>query len=270
MKQALALCFVMMLALPALATGLSESTLTVQPTDPSTATSTPPAGPWTGVVGMGPIAFPRYSGGTATQTWFIPLVSASYADIAYIEPLRAGFYLWGNDDHTKGLGVAIEPRLGYSSADGPRLGGLAKRKNSVEGGPTFDWDLGVFQLSVSLMMDLTGSSRGNSARLYAYRELITGPALKLGAFAGLDRLGSKTANYFFGVAPSEAILNRPSFQTGSAINSTAGFDGRYRLSERYSVLFGAQTYRLGGGLAHSPIIETRQSALGWLGLGWNL
>lgn len=270
MKHALALCFVMMVALPAAATGLSESTATVQPTDTSTATSPPPAGPWTGVVGMGPIAFPRYSGGTATQTWFIPLVSATYADIAYIEPLRAGFYLWGNDDRTKGLGVAIEPRLGYSPVDGPRLGGLARRKNSVEGGPTFDWDLGVFQLSVSLMTDLTGSSRGNSARLYAYRELVTGPSLKLGAFAGLDRLGSKTANYFFGVAPSEATLNRASFQTGSAINSTAGFDGRYRLSERYSVLFGAQTTRLGGGLAHSPIVESRQGTLGWLGLGWNL
>ncbi len=270
MKHALALCFVMMVALPAAATGLSESTATVQSTDTSTATSTPPAGTWTGVVGMGPIAFPRYSGGTATQTWFIPLVSATYADIAYIEPLRAGFYLWGNDDRTKGFGVAIEPRLGYSPVDGPRLGGLARRKNSVEGGPTFDWDLGVFQLSVSLMTDLTGSSRGNSARFYAYRELVTGPSLKLGAFAGLDRLGSKTANYFFGVAPSEATLNRASFQTGSAINSTAGFDGRYRLSERYSVLFGAQTTRLGGGLAHSPIVESRQGTLGWLGLGWNL
>jgi outer membrane protein len=270
MKQALALCFVMLMALSASATGLSESNAIVQPTDTSTTASASPGGPWTGVVGVGPIAFPRYSGGTATQTWFIPLVSATYSDIAYIEPLRAGVYLWGNDDHTKGLGVAIEPRLGYSPVDGPRLGGLAKRKNSVEGGPTFDWDLGVFQLSVSLMTDLTGSSRGNSARLYAYRELITGPALKLGMFAGLDRLGAKTANYFFGVAPSEAIVGRPSFQTGSAINSTAGVDGRYRLSERYSVLFGAQTYRLGGGLSHSPLIETRQSALGWLGLGWNL
>jgi len=76
MKHALALCFVMMVALPAAATGLSESTASVQPTDTSTATSPPPTGPWTGVVGMGPIAFPRYSGGTATQTWFIPLVSA--------------------------------------------------------------------------------------------------------------------------------------------------------------------------------------------------
>jgi outer membrane scaffolding protein for murein synthesis (MipA/OmpV family) len=120
------------------------------------------------------------------------------------------------------------------------------------------------------MTDLTQSSQGNSARLYAYRELMDDATLKLGLFGGFDRLSAKTSNYFFGVAQSEANATRAVFQPGSAVNLTAGLDGRYRLSEHYSLLFGVQHYRLGTATARSPIVETRQSALGWLGLGWNL
>jgi len=229
-----------------------------------------PTGPWTGVVGLGPMVFPRYSGGMGRQTWLLPLISASYEDIVNIEPLRATVYLWGSDDRKKGLGFAVEPRLGFTAGDGPRLAGMARRKDSLEGGPTFDWDLGVLALSASFMTDLTQSSQGNSARLYAYHELISHDSLKLGLFGGFDWLNSKTANYFFGVRPSEQSLTRVPFQPGTALNATAGFDGRYRLSEHYSLLFGLQRYRLGTAAARSPIVETRQSALGWLGLGWNL
>ncbi|NBS95036.1 MAG: MipA/OmpV family protein [Betaproteobacteria bacterium] len=269
--QSVFLLFVgMIMALPSLAveTGGPEAEVETKIGEKSAPAS--PTGPWTGVVGLGPMVFPRYSGGTGRQTWLIPLISASYEDIVNIEPLRATVYLWGSDDRKKGLGFAIEPRLGFTAGDGPRLAGIARRKDSLEGGPTFDWDLGVLALSASLMTDLTQSSQSNSARLYAYRELISHDSLKLGVFGGFDWLNSKTANYFFGVRPSEQSPSRAPFQPGTALNATAGFDGRYRLSEHYSLLFGVQRYRLGTAAARSPIVETRQSALGWLGLGWNL
>lgn len=228
------------------------------------------ASAWSGAVGAGPIVFPRYTGGRATQAWLIPLVSAEYGDILYIEPLRAGVYFWGSEDRKMGLGVAIEPRFGFKAGDGARLAGMNTRGKSVEGGPAFDWDLGFVSLSASLFTDLTHSSEGQSARLYAYRQLVKNESLKLGAFVGADWMSARVSNYFFGVDESEANSGRPAFHVGSATNTTAGFDGLYRLGKDYSVLFGAQVSRLGHEVARSPIVETRQSLVGWLGIAWNL
>lgn len=225
---------------------------------------------WTGAVGAGPIVFPHYSGGKATQAWLIPLISAEYKDILYIEPLRAGVYFWGSEDRKMGLGLAIEPRFGYKAGDGARLAGMSTRGKSIEGGPAFDWDLGFVSLSASLFTDLTNSSRGESARLYAYRQIVKNETWKIGAFVGIDRMSHRVSNYFFGVNELEASPDRPAFHTGSATNATAGFDGRYRLDKDYSVLFGLQQTRLGHEVAHSPIVETRQATVAWLGLAWNL
>lgn len=225
---------------------------------------------WSGAVGIGPIMFSRYSGSRATQTWLIPLISATYSDILYIEPLRAGAYIWGSEDRKMGLGLAVEPRFGFKRGDGSKLEGMAPRRNSFEGGPAFDWDLGIIMLSASLFTDLTNSSHGSSGRLYAYRELVKDETWKIGAFVGGDRIGQKVADYFFGVPDSETSSTRPAFQARSTTNVMAGFDGNYRVSANYSVLFGFQLTRLGNGVAHSPIVESRQSNVGWLGLAWNL
>ena len=130
-RLAIVFCSLLLLSAPALAD--------TQPETPPAAESTG----WTGAVGVGPIVFPRYTGGKASQTWLIPVISADYNNVLYIEPLRAGVYVWGSADRKMGLGLAIEPRFGFRSADGPRLAGMNKRGNSIEGGPAFDWDFGL-------------------------------------------------------------------------------------------------------------------------------
>lgn len=235
--------------------------------DPASDTSS--AG-WSGVIGAGPIVFPRYTGGKASQTWLIPMASITYDDIVYVEPLRAGAYVWGSEDKKMGLGLAIEPRFGFKSSDAPKLAGMATRRNSVEGGPAFDWDLGVVAVSASLFTDLTHASRGNSARLYVYRELAHNDTWKFGVFGGVDRMSSRVANYFFGVPETEATPGRAAFQARATTSPTLGFDGHYRVAKDYSLLFGLQVMRLGDQVANSPIVETRQSMVGWLGFGFNL
>ena len=225
---------------------------------------------WSGAVGVGPISFPRYTGGKASQVWAIPILSVAYDDIAYIEPLRAGAYLWGSEDRKMGLGLAIEPRMGFKASDDPRLKGMATRRNSLEGGPAFDWDLDIVSISASLFTDLTQSSKGHSARLYVYRDLAQNEPWKVGLFGGVDHLDRRVANYFFGVGDSEANANRPAFKARASTNPTIGLEGHYRHSSGYAVLFGVQASRLGSPLVDSPIVQTRQSALAWLGLGFTL
>ncbi|MGE5471648.1 MAG: MipA/OmpV family protein [Bacteroidota bacterium] len=221
-------------------------------------------------MGVGPIVFPRYTGGKTSQTWLIPLISADYNNVLYIEPLRAGIYAWGSADRKMGLGLAIEPRLGFRSSDGARLAGMRTRSNSIEGGPAFDWDFGLASLSLSLFTDLTNSSRGESGRLYLYREVVKNETVKFGVFGGVDWMSKQVSNYFFGIGEAESNASRSAFHPGSATNATAGFDAHYRLSRDYSVLFGAQLNQLGHAVAASPIVENRLSFVGWLGMAWNL
>lgn len=237
--------------------------------DAETNTNTDQHG-WTGTAGLGPMTFSKYTGGTGLQTWFLPLVSASYNDIVNIDPLRANVYLVGSSDKKIGAGFAVEPRMGFHSSDGAKLAGMATRRNSLEGGPNIDWDLGVVSISVSYFTDLTSSSKGSSSRLYFYKDLIDNKKWKLGANAGLDHMSAKVTNYYFGTTAAEVTANRPLYQPGSATNLVFGVDGKCKLNQQYSMVFGLQAARLNGNAARSPIVETRQAIVGWLGLALNL
>jgi outer membrane protein len=225
---------------------------------------------WSGTVGVGPMSFSSYTGGSGTTTQIFPLVSANYKEILYIDPLRAMLYLGGSADKKMGWGLAVEPRLGFHSSDGSRLAGMATRKHSLEGGPSFDWDTGVVAISVSYFTDLTHSSGGTSSRLYFYKEAVNNERWQLGANVGVDHMSAKVTRYFFGIEPGEVTANRPLYQPGGATNIVAGFDGRYKLSQRNSIVFGLQQTNLKGSAANSPLVETRQARVGWIGLAWNL
>jgi outer membrane protein len=225
---------------------------------------------WAGMAGVGPMTFSKYSGGTANQTWLLPLISANYDEIVYIEPLRANVYLGSTSDKKMAWGLAVEPRMGFHASDGAKLAGMATRRNSLEGGFNLDWDADIVAISFSYFTDLTRSSNGTSSRLYLYKDLIKNDKWKLGGNVGLDHMSAKVTNYFFGVAANEATPARPLYQPGSATNFVFGFDGSYKINQRYSVLFGLQATHLNGSAANSPIVETKQSKVGWIGLALNL
>ncbi|HEY8099798.1 MAG TPA: MipA/OmpV family protein [Burkholderiaceae bacterium] len=225
---------------------------------------------WSGLAGVGPMIFSKYTGGTGTQTWLLPLISANYDEIFYIDPLRANVYLGSTDDKKMAWGLAVEPRMGFHASDGARLAGMATRRNSLEGGFNFDWDADIIAISFSYFTDLTHSSNGTSSRLYLYKDVIKNEKWKLGANVGLDHMSAKVTNYFFGTTANEVTVNRPLYQPGSATNVVFGFDGSYKINQRYSILFGLQATHLNGSAANSPIVETKQSKVGWIGLAWNL
>lgn len=225
---------------------------------------------WSGIAGAGPMTFSRYTGGSGINTQILPLVSANYNEIFYIEPLRANLYLASSADKKMGFGLAVEPRMGFHSSDGSKLVGMARRKNSLEGGPNFDWDADIIAISFSYFIDLAHSSRGTSSRLYFYRDVIKNEKWTLGANMGIDHMSAKVTDYFFGTTAAEVTVNRPLYQPGSATNTVFGFDGSYKLNRQYSFLFGLQETRLNGSAANSPLVETKQAKVGWIGLAWNL
>lgn len=225
---------------------------------------------WTGTVGVGPMTFSKYTGGTGTRSQILPLISANYKEVFYIDPLRATLYLAGSAERRMGFGLAVEPRMGFHSSDGSKLAGMATRRNSLEGGLTFDWDADVVAISVSYLTDLTRSSGGTSSRLYFYKDAIKTETWQLGANVGVDHMSAKVTSYFFGTTPNEVTMYRPLYRPGSASNIVSGFDGRYKLNQRNSIVFGLQQTNLKGSAANSPLIETKRSRVGWVGVAWNL
>jgi outer membrane protein len=228
-----------------------------------------PAG-WSGTAGAGPIVFPRYTGGRAFETLPVPILSVQYKETVYVELIRAGVYLWSSQDKKMGLGLAAEPRLGFHASDGALLNGMATRRHSIEAGPSFDWETKVISLNVSYFNDVTHASRGNSLRVSLYKDLVKNQQWTLGALLGASRLSSRVANYYFGVQAAEATASRPYFQPGADTNIVYGVDGSYKIDKGHTAVFGINTTQLTGNAANSPIVQTRQATLLWLGYAWNL
>ena len=225
---------------------------------------------WSGTAALGPIVLPKYVGGKGTQIWPIPILSINYNETFYVELERVGVYILASDDKKIGLGLAVEPRFGFSAKDGPRLQGMASRRDSLEGGPTFDWDFDVIAFSVAYFGDLNRSSRSRSMRASIFKPLLKDDRWDVGALLMFDAMNSRLANYYFGVRAAEATLLRPAYAPGKGTSASVGLSGTYKLNKVHALMFGAMLTRLPGGAAASPITETRHAATWYLGYGWSL
>ena len=225
---------------------------------------------WTGTAGAGPIAFPRYVGGKTLRVWPIPLLSINYNDTFYVELQRVGVYLLASEDKKTGLGIAAEPRFGYYAKDGRLLTGMATRRDSLEGGPTFDWDFDVVAVSVAWFRDLDRASRGQSLRAAVYAPILKNDRWDIGTLFAVDSMSGQLANYYFGVTAAEATARRPQYLPGGGATVSLGLSGTYRLNKGHVVMFGVNVTRLGNGVARSPLVETRYANMLYLGYGWTL
>lgn len=232
--------------------------------------ATPPAKEWSGYVGAGAVAYPKYVSGKGTQTNAAPLLLFEYKETVYVDLLRAGVRLWSSSDRKIALGIAAEPRFGFKAGDGARLTGMAERRLSVEAGPSFEWETPLASLNLAYFADVTGNSKGGSFRGSVYKQFVNTSQWDLGAYTGFDRVDSKVSNYYFGVTAAETTINRPLYQPGATTHWMAGISGAYKFSRPYALLFGVQGTRLGGAAANSPIAETRSATMGYVGFGWTL
>jgi MipA family protein len=220
-----------------------------------------------GYVGAGVMSYPVYDGSARNQTVALPLIIADYRDIFYIDLLRAGVRLWHSADKHMAVGISAEPRFGYHAKDSVRVTAMATRRDSLEGGPTFEWELPAFSISIAYYYDWSGVTGGRSVRFSAYRQLWDNALWDVGTYLDLDHANSKTVAYYYGVRPNEAALTRAVYYPGSTTNYTLGFSGAYVLNETYALLFGGEANNLGAAAANSPIVERRVGLTGYFGVG---
>jgi MipA family protein len=225
---------------------------------------------WHGTLGAGPVFVPKYVGSRHLEALPLPIAYVDYDDQFYINLFRAGAYFWSSQDKKKGLGFAVEPRLGFNSGSGAKLTGMETRRSSLQGGPTFDWEGDFGSLSVGYFTDLTGASHGGDLDALFNQPLVKNARWSVNGTLEISRLNSKSVNYYFGVRPAEITPIRPFYQPGATTNVTFWLTGQYNLTKQYALMLGANVTQLGGAAANSPIVERRQVPLLYIGLGWNL
>lgn len=229
-----------------------------------------PGGDWTGYAGAGAGSFPRYTGGKGADVSPVPLLMFEYKETYYVDLMRAGVRLWSTDDKKFALGLAVEPRFGFKAKDGARLTGMAKRRHSIELGPSLEWETPAVSLNLAWFQDVLGTSKGSSWRASAYKQLVNTSNWDVGAYASVERESARVVNYYFGVPAAEVTANRALYAPGAATHLSLGLQAAWKFSARYSLLMGVQNTRIGSSAANSPIIETRNAPIGYIGLGWNL
>jgi MipA family protein len=220
-----------------------------------------------GYVGAGARATSKYTGGAGGRTSTVPLLQFDYKEAFYVYLDRVGVRFWGSDDKKMALGIAAEPRWGFRSSDGPRLQGMATRRNRIEGGPSFEWELPAVALNIAYFTDWTGAGGGQSLRFYLIRQLIDSSHWDISAYGGFQRDSAKTVRYYFGVPADEATADRPFYQPGASLNPNVGINGAYKFGNGYALMFGADALFLGAAAANSPIVERGRELTAYLGVG---
>lgn len=152
---------------------------------------------------------------------------------------------------------------GYQQSDAPILNGMASRHGAFWYGPAIAWHTGFGVFSGDY---LTSGSKGQRA------ELTFGKSFDLGDFSvfphlGLEWLGSRYVDYYYGVRASEARADRSAYTGDATWNTSVGARFGYRLTEHQRLILDIGVSHLGSGITDSPLVGKRymsEAAFGYL------
>lgn len=175
-------------------------------------------------------------------------------DRLFLHANRGGIKLFDHTDQR--LDIFVEQRLeGSPSSEIPAsLTGMAPRDSSIDLGLAYRWRQPWGTLQAELVHDVSGTYRGNEARLgYSY-DWRSGPWMLRPSLTIAAR-DSRLNNYYYGVQTSEALAGRPAYAPGAGINTSIGLYGSYDLTERWRLLGGVSATFLDSKVRDSPVIQ---------------
>jgi len=221
-----------------------------------------------GFLGIAGLQRPEYVGGNDTETVLAPLISLDYKDTAYIKLNRAGVWFWKPEDTGLRFGALLKSRRGWRRNDGDRLANMDTRGDSIEAGLNVAWEYQRFQAEAGYLTDISSTSDGDSAFVNLRYALVRSPKWQLMGQVGFEYLDDDTADYYFGVQPSEAAPGRPAYSPSDAWNTSAGLVATYIINESWLVMGGAVYTKLGDELKDSPIVEDDSYTTLFGGVAW--
>jgi len=170
----------------------------------------------------------------------------------YLYGISGGYRLFKRGGMS--LGPVVQPRfMGYEEDESRDLAGMDDRDWTVDLGAAWSWrtDYGLF--SLSWVADVFGKHEGHELQ-FSYTIMFPLAGFDIIPQAGVQYQSSNLTDYYYGVRKREAVGRLP-YEAGEAFNPFVRVAVRRELSERWSLLFGAQVDWLDSEIKDSPIVE---------------
>lgn len=149
----------------------------------------------------------------------------------------------------------LAPRFaGFDESDSSIFSGMAKRKDSIDGGIGMQLRQDNWKFEAQTVFDLLGRSNGQESKLavgYSYR---TGPVVIEPKF-GISYSDSKLANYYYGVRQDEATALRPAYKASGALNYNAGVSVSTALFFNGMTRLGVEHHWYASSISNSPLTD---------------
>ncbi|MFZ0498971.1 MAG: MipA/OmpV family protein [Steroidobacteraceae bacterium] len=219
---------------------------------------------WTGAVGLGLAAVPKYPGASTDRARLEPLVSINYGDRLFIGPLGVGVAA------VRWNGFRAGPILGFdrgrNESDDPRLAGLGDIPASVTAGVFAGYRAGPVEVSATARQAISHSTNGLSGLLQVdLRHAFAGVQTYVAAGPDLEFGDGDFERTWFGISPAQATTSGlPVYAPRAGVNRVGLHAGLPRRASRHILLrFFAGVSAITGGAAQSPVVERRtQFAVG--------
>lgn len=145
---------------------------------------------------------------------------------------------------------------GYEADDAPVLAGMDKRKAGFWVGGAATWNADVAKLSLELLGDVSGHSKGTQARLGIERSFTSGRFV-FTPRASVLWADKQYVDYYYGVTGAEATASRAAYEGKSTVNVQAGLRTAYVLDPRQSLFLDVSATALGKEIKDSPLVDKK-------------
>jgi outer membrane protein len=147
------------------------------------------------------------------------------------------------------------------------LQGMSRREPETDLGLSFEQRSSWGNLFGEALRDASGTSGGSELRL-GYSMPIHAGNLILAPYFSLALRDAELNDYYYGVLPSEATADRPSYFPGRGLNASVGLNMRYDLALRWHLLAGVSATEWSSGVRRSPIVENRPQVSAFTGFAY--
>lgn len=153
-------------------------------------------------------------------------------------------------------------------ADSSEFYGMQKRKGELEAGVGANLVTPFALLTARVATDVTGTSNGSEALLWADFPVVRGQWLIMPGVGVMWR-NSNLANYYFGgVSASEAAPGRPAYDVGNSLSVGASLLTSWRISKDWLAMGGVLYEHYSAGIRNSPLVRHDGEATVLIGAGY--
>lgn len=150
----------------------------------------------------------------------------------------------------------------------PAFAGMNRRKWEAEAGVGANLITSYGLFTARVASDVTGTSKGQEALLWADFPMIFDRFLMMPGFGVMWR-SSRMANYYFGgVSPEEVAPGRPAYDTGATLSPMASLITTYRISDKWLATVSVGYEHYDRSIADSPLVQHKGEFFMIAGIGY--